>query len=326
MASLVQLYPVNMENYWKNKMVLVTGAGGFIGSHMVGALVGSGAKVTALFSGSTTAAETPDVSSVSGDLLSMETCVHALKGQDVVCNMAALDGGTSFKRSHSAEIFTVNTTITSNVLEAARIHKTDKLLLMSSAMVYPGSLQGIIDEGKAAASEAPDEYDGYARSKKDLEASAQQYSKQYGMHIALARPGNTYGPGDTIQKGRIIPSLIHKALLNETITITGNGENEVSFLHVDDLVNNLLALTELYAVADPVNLASERYIRIRELVDMIISLAGSKSNVVYTGDMTEVPPKRILSVAKAKKVIHFSETVTLENGVRSLIEQMTRTK
>lgn len=314
-----------MKNFWKNKKVLVTGGAGFIGSHMTEALVGNGAVVTVVVSPNTSEARIKKnlkdvlhtITIRKADLLSFEDTLQVLKGQDVVLNFAAMDGGKAFKMKHAAEIFRTNTQVGLNILESSLRNNVERVLLISSIEVYPeGTSPPIKEEDLILSPQATE--DGYVWSKRFLEIAAKMYSHEYEMKIAIARLGNIYGPRDyaTEEKARVIPVFIGKSLQGEDLIIWGSGETKRSFLHVRDLVQALLDLTENYPTCDPVNIASNNVISISQLAGMVVDACNKKNKVVIDTNKHSISQNKIVDITKAKKVISFNEKVPLVEGLQ----------
>lgn len=317
-----------MKLFWKDKKVVVAGAAGFIGSHVVDLLVSGGASVTAVVSPVTKKNKVKNnlknssgkIEVVECDLRILDECLKATKNKDVVLNFAAMDGSRSYKFNNSAEIFRTNSKIVLNLLEASNVNNVDRFLLMSSVEVYAGN--SVMKEKKKLIESSKMEENGYVWSKRFSEVAAKMHKQQYGMKIAIARPGNTYGPRDhfNIEKGRVIPTFISQCLRGETITIWGDGLQKNSFIHVSDLSRSLLDLVERYPNCDPVNIASSQLISIKNLAKMIIKLVGKNNDLMMIKSDGVKIKDRIISVQKARKKINFEEKVSLRDGLMGVIE------
>lgn len=311
-----------MTNFWKSKKVLLTGASGFIGSNVCDLLVEKGAEVVAIVSKNSNTSKINNNLSNSKknikikkiDLLDLPNVLKITKNADVILNFAAKDGSSTFKEENSSQIFKENNNIVLNVLEAARINKVERLLLISSIEVY-SSKEKIPFKESDTHYNLDEQANGYVWSKRFAEVAAKIYTKQHGLKIAVARLGNVYGPRDySKEKGRVIPLFIDKALKNEDITIWGDGLSRKSFIYVSDLAEALLNLVEYFPMSEPINIAGENVTNIKTLAQQIIQLTKSKSKIVFLKTDAAIID-RFANIDKAKKFIKFNEKISLEEGL-----------
>lgn len=316
-----------MNNYWKNKKVIVTGAAGFIGSHVVDGLVSKGALVTAVISPATSENKIQrnlgnnlkNIRLVKVDLLDRDKLIDAFKNHDIVYHFAAIDGGQEFKMKRPAEIFTKNIFMTLNILEAARLLEVSKVYLMSSIEVYPRTLTGTIAEADTETTTLPST-EGYAWAKRTSETAAMLYAREYGMTVIIGRAGNIYGPRDywKSEKSRVIPNIIMKALSGEEVTLTIHNK-KIPFLYVGDFARVILELISKQNNTDIFNICSEEYVSLMQLAEIIVKLTKSSSNInLYKSkNLTEV--NHFYSISKLRSGIKIRNT-SLEKGLRKTIK------
>lgn len=198
-----------------------------------------------------------------------------------------------------------------NILEASRVNKVKRILLMSSTEVYES-----------------DKNDGYIQSKKFAETAARLYFTEYGMDISVARAGNTYGPGESLGKdrGRVITTFISKSLNGENIEIWGSGKQENSFLYVKDLVDGLLKLVEKHPKPDPIDFVSSDKISILETARTVNNITNSSSKLVFKEFEEVVIKRRTISNKKAKRLLGFGEEVGFIKGLEKTIKYYKQNK
>lgn len=256
------------------KTVVVTGAGGFIGSHVVETLLDTDTQVIALYRTDPPPFTAPNLRTFPLDLRD-ETELRAVfrygaPNADTVIHAAAMDGNAAFKRDNTALIFDTNLRIGSNVLNCARDSGVENIVLVSSA-------------------EASVESDnGYALSKSVVELLAEQYRKQYGMRIFLPRPSNVYGPRD--KADRVIPAMIHRITSGQDVEIWGDGSQTRSFVHVRDVVAAILQMVD--REIDTLTVATRETISILDLARTLCALLDEPERL--TLDLTKptgAPPR-----------------------------------
>lgn len=310
--------------FWAGRRVLVTGAGGLIGSWAAEALADAGARVTATVRPGSRPQITPRSNLVieACDLESPDACSAVTRGQHAVLSFAHSDGSAEFKRKHPASLFRRNISITLNLLEAGARHGVERLLITSSAEVYSGAVP--VPAVEAAAFQHLEETlgDGYSWSKRMTEMVAGLYAREHGFHLAIARPSNVYGPRDSFdpERGRVIPTFISRIFSGEPITLWGDGQQIRTFLYVEDFVRGAIDLVERGAHGRAVNFAGTEEISILQLAQLIARLLGREAAIRHDHSKPTGVLRRVLDVTQASRTLQFQPRVRLEEGLRHTID------
>ena len=294
-------------NFYQNKRVLVTGGKGFIGSHLVDALVSLGAKVTV-----------PEKHIIDGN-----SAAAATKGQQMAFHLAAHVVGPYYNNSHPATLMYRNLQPTLHLIEAAKEAKIDRMLLVSSACVYPRFCTIPTPENEGFKDDPEPTNFGYGWSKRIGEILAKTYNQEFGLKIGIVRPYNVYGPGDNFdpKQSHVIPALIKRVCDGENpLIVWGDGSPTRSFIYVDDVVRGMLTALEKYPQPDPINLGTREEIRIKGLAALIIKFSGKKTKLEFDTSKPNGQPRRNCDTTKAEKILNFQAKTTLAEGLPKAIE------
>ena len=260
--------------------VVVTGAGGFIGHHLVKRLKSEGHWVRAVDVKYPDFEESAADDFMLADLRHFESCLQATDGIDDVYQLAADMGGIGYITANHAFLTRNNTLINSHMLEAARVSKVDRYLYTSSACVYPSFLQESEDVTPLREEEAvpADPEKGYGWEKLFAEQLATYYHEEVGLDVRIIRFHNIYGPLGTYDGGKekapaAICRKVARASDGGSIEVWGDGEQTRSFCYIADCVEGLRRIMES-GYTRPVNLGTEELITVNELVDSVCEAAG----------------------------------------------------
>ncbi len=262
--------------------ILVTGAGGFIGHHLVKYLKSRGYWVRGVDvkypEYETSSADEFDIC----DLRRRDNCLVSTKGIDQVYNLAADMGGIGYITAYLADIARNNILINTHMLEASQINNVQRFFYSSSACIYPSYMQTSSDITPLKESDAypADPEEGYGWEKLFAEKMCQYYTNDYGLETRIARFHNVYGPLGTYDGGKEkAPAAICRKLVKandgEEIEVWGDGEQTRSFMYIDDCTEGIYRIMQSN-ISEPLNLGMDVMVSINELVDIITDISGKE--------------------------------------------------
>ena len=304
------------------KKVLVAGAGGFIGHHLVKYLKARDYWVRGvdLKNPEYEAAAADDFQIL--DLREFDHCMAACAGMDEVYQLAADMGGIGYTSAHHADILRNNALINLHMLEAARLNKVSNYLYSSSACVYPLYLQQTPDAKmlKEADAYPADAEPGYGWEKLFAELACQYYAEDFGFKTHAVRFHNIFGPLGTFDGGlekspAAICRKIAKAKNGDTIEIWGDGLQTRSYCYVTDCVEGIYRLMRSDYLK-PINLGQDRLITVNELVDTVCGIAGKK--LIKTYDLTKPQGVRgrNADITLMREMLGWEPEISLEEGLK----------
>lgn len=302
--------------------VLVTGAGGFIGHHLVKRLKADGHWVRGVD------IKEPEYELSSSDefelldLRKFDNCLQATRGRiDQVYNLAADMGGIGYITASHADISRNNILINAHMLEASRLNGVSRFLFSSSACVYAQYKQRLPDVTALREEDAypADPEPGYGWEKLFTEQLCRYYWQDYRFETRIVRFHNVYGPLGTYEGGKEkAPAAISRKVAlawdGGGIDIWGDGEQTRSFMYVDDCVEGLLRLMSS-GYREPLNLGTDRLISINDLVDLITGIAGKRLTKHHDLSKPQGVRGRNSDNRRLRQTLGWEPSVSLEDGL-----------
>ncbi|OGH69393.1 MAG: NAD-dependent dehydratase [Candidatus Magasanikbacteria bacterium RIFCSPLOWO2_02_FULL_44_11] len=305
------------------KTVLITGAAGFIGSHLTERLLNDGHRVIGidnLFTGSKDnlkeASKHPQFTFIEHDIIE-EFCSHKKINQ--IYNLACPASPIHYQEN---PIYTIkiNTIGVINMLELAR-EKEARILQASTSEIY----------GDPEEHPQKEEYRGntstigpracYDEGKRCAETLFYDYHRKYNLEIKIARIFNTYGPRMSLHDGRAVCNFIIQALKKEPVTLYGKGHQTRSFCFVSDLVEGLIRLMEAPGkVTSPINLGNTKEQTMRELAELIIEMCDAKKRFIFSDLPEDDPRRRCPDITKAKILLNWKPRIAIREGLKKTID------
>jgi NAD dependent epimerase/dehydratase len=311
---------------WSGRKVLVTGAAGFIGSHLVEALAGDGAEVRAFVRYNSRndygwleqleRGLSDEVEIFRGDLANPEAVANAVRDCETVFHLGALIP-IPYSYQHPREFVAANVVGTLNVLEACRRDSVRRLVHTSTSEVYGTAIRVPIDEEHPLNAQSP-----YAATKIAADQLAMSFWRSFETPVVIARPFNTFGPRQSARA--VIPTLITQALAREDVEL-GSTHPTRDFLYVEDLTRGLERCADADGVeGEVINLGSGSEISIADLAEEVFRLVGREAALSFSEDRARPPRsevERLLAdTSKATRLLDWSPEIRFEDGLRRTIE------
>jgi GDP-L-fucose synthase len=305
--------------YWQDRRVTVTGGAGFLGTAVVRDLEALGAQVSV-------------IRSSDYDLRDPGAARAAVNGAEVVIHLAARVGGIGFNRRHPAPLAYDNLVMGSNVFEQSRLAGVGKLVAACSVCAYPKFSPAPFSEddlwnGYPEESNAP-----YGLAKKMMLVLSDAYRREYDFDSCAPILANLYGPDDNfdLEDSHVIAAMIRKFVEAEKhgvpeVVLWGTGNPTREFLYVDDAARALLLAAERLQTSEPVNVGTGRETKIRDLAESIRELVGFEGEIVWDSTKPDGQPARYLDVTRARDLMGFEATTSLEDGLRRTIDSYAST-
>jgi NAD dependent epimerase/dehydratase len=315
---------------WSGRQVLVTGAGGFIGSHLAELLARAGANVRAfvrytsrgdhgwLEDADPEAAKAIEV--FRGDLANPEAVSDAMRGCEVVFHLGALIP-IPYSYRHPREFVTANVEGTLNVLEAARRGERARIVHTSTSEVY-GTAQTVpIDEEHRLHPQSP-----YAASKVAADQLALSFQRSFGTPVVVVRPFNTYGPRQSARA--VIPTIVTQAISRDVVELGATSPTR-DFLYVEDTALGMVRCAEAEGVeGEVINLGTGTEVSIAEIAERVMRLLGH--DVPVELDKSRLRPqdseveRLVADTTKAKDLLGWEPSVDLDDGLQRTVDWLTR--
>jgi GDP-D-mannose 3', 5'-epimerase len=311
------------------KKIIVAGAGGFIGGHLVKELIRKGNKVRAVDIKPLNQwyQLSEDADNLILDLRLRDNCFKAVNGYSEVFNLAADMGGMGFIENNKAACM-ISVLINTHLLIAAKECGIDRYFYASSACVYNGEKQTDPDNPGLKESDAYPALaeDGYGWEKLFSERMCRHFSEDFGLTTRVARFHNVYGPHGTYDGGREkAPAAICRKVIDASlnrkkeIEIWGDGHQTRSFMYIDDCIKGIQDL--MYSdVNEPLNLGSSEMVSINQLVDIVEEIAGYKMERKYNPDAPKGVRGRNSENTLIRKYLGWEPSIPLRKGMKKTYE------
>jgi GDP-L-fucose synthase len=291
--------------------VLVTGGGGFLGSHVVERLRAEG--------------EDPFVARRREYDLTLREDAERLFAEarpELVLHLAAEVGGIGANRANPGRYWYANLLMGAHVLEQSRLAEVEKLVVAGTVCAYPKFTPVPFSEddlwnGYPEETNAP-----YGVAKKSVLVGGQAYRQQYGLNTVYLLPANLYGPRDNFHEtnAHVIPDLIRKMVdSRDEVMLWGDGSPTREFLYVDDCVEGILLAARTYDGAEPVNLGTGQETSIRELAETVADVTGFEGRILWDESMPNGQPRRRLDASRARELFGFEARTPLREGLERTV-------
>ncbi len=314
------------KTFWQDRLVLVTGAGGFIASHLIELLVAEGAQVHAFVRYNSRNDPgmldllddkvTRKLEIVAGDLRDADAIRAAVAGMDTVFHLGALIA-IPYSYLHPREVVETNVLGTLNVLQAARDEKVRRVIHTSTSEVYGTAQYVPIDEKHPIQGQSP-----YSASKIGADRIAESFYRSYDLPVATLRPFNTYGPRQSDRA--VIPTIITQALTGSEVRL-GSLEPVRDFTYVTDTARGFLKIAMPdAAIGHEFNLGSGEAVSIGELVERIFRILGKQPSVLAEAERLRPEKSEVMrlhaSNRKAQDLLGWCPQVSLDEGLHRTID------
>jgi NAD dependent epimerase/dehydratase len=310
----------------KGKNILITGGGGFIGSHLVERLVHLGANVTVFLRYNSREDEglikflslevRENINIIWGDLRSIQSVKIGVKEKDIIFHLGALIS-VPYSYVNPQDVIETNILGVINILDAAREYGVEKVIHTSTSEVYGTALYTPIDEEHPLQAQSP-----YSASKIGADKICESYFKSFDLPVTILRPFNTYGPRQSARA--VIPCIISQALQGETVKI-GALTPTRDFTFISDLIDGFIEIGKAdNVIGETINVGFGEDISIKELISLISELMKKRINIQQEKERMRPPKSEVMRLVadttKAKRLLGWRPKVTLEKGLLETIK------